>query len=173
MSELYERHAADMLRYFMRRTFDHQLALDMVGETFATALENRAKFRGDSLDAARSWLYGIGSNLLNDFFRSGEIERRAMERLQMRQVPAGDDDIQRIEDLADLAPLRGVVADALNELDEENRDAVRLRVVEQLDYSEVAERLQTTEQAVRARVSRGLKRLRDTIEETDPEAGNV
>lgn len=171
MSKLYERHSEALLRYFMRRTFDHQLAVDMVGETFAVALENRSKFRGESLEHARSWLYGIGSNLLNDFFRSGEIERRAMERAGMQQVFADEDDILRIDDLAELADLRALVADALGRLDGDYREAVRLRVIEQLDYEVVASELGLTEQATRARVSRGLKRLRDEIEHADEARG--
>lgn len=174
MSMLYERHSAALLRYFMRRTFDHQVAVDMVGETFAVALENRKKFRGDSLDAARSWLYGIGTNLLNDYFRSGQIERRAMERLQMQQVAPNDDDIARIDDLAEIADLRGAVATALTGLDSDYRAAVQLRVIDQCDYDEIASRLGVSEQAVRARVSRGLKKLRSAIDERDgKEAGDA
>lgn len=161
---LYQRHSAALLRYFMRRTFDHQVAVDIVGETFAVALENREKFRGESLDAARSWLYGIGTNLLNDYFRSGQIERRAMERLQMQQVAPDDDDVARIDDLAEIADLRRTVAEALSRLDGDHRDVVQLRVVEQCDYDEIASRLKISEQAARARVSRGLKKLRAAID---------
>lgn len=164
---LYERHSAALLRYFMRRTFDHQLAVDMVGETFAVALESRAKFRGESLDAARSWLYGIGSNLLNDYFRGGQIERRAMERAGMQQILTDDEDVTRIDDLSEVAQLRGVVAEALVQLDDEQREAVRLRVVEQYDYDTVATKLGVSETAARARVSRGLKKLREAIERVD------
>ena len=45
-------------------------------------------------------------------------------------------------------------------------DAIRLRIIEQLDYPTVAARLRCSEQAARARVHRGLTRLATTLEAT-------
>ena len=50
--------------------------------------------------------------------------------------------------------------EALAHLPDAQQQAIRLRVVEDLGYDEAAERLATTPQAVRARVSRGLSTLR-------------
>ena len=38
---LYDRHARQLLGFFMRRTRDPQLALDLLGETFLAVFENR------------------------------------------------------------------------------------------------------------------------------------
>ena len=65
----------------------------------------------------------------------------------------------RIVELAGLDDLRGTVARELGALSEEHREALRLRVVEELSYDDVAERLAITEPAARARVSRGLRTI--------------
>jgi RNA polymerase sigma factor (sigma-70 family) len=52
---------------------------------------------------------------------------------------------------------------ALDELPEEQRDALRLRVVDDLDYSAVAEVLGTTPGAARVRVHRALGALRGRL----------
>jgi DNA-directed RNA polymerase specialized sigma24 family protein len=52
------------------------------------------------------------------------------------------------------------IDEALAHLPEAQQDAIRLRVLEDLGYDEAADRLDTTPQAVRARVSRGLSALR-------------
>ncbi len=44
-------------------------------------------------------------------------------------------------------------------LTDEHREALQLRVVEQLPYDDIAERLAITEPAARARVSRGLRTI--------------
>jgi RNA polymerase sigma-70 factor (ECF subfamily) len=44
------------------------------------------------------------------------------------------------------------------------RDAVALRVVEELGYEEIAQRLNCTPAAARVRVHRGLARLSDLME---------
>jgi RNA polymerase sigma factor (sigma-70 family) len=47
---------------------------------------------------------------------------------------------------------------------ERERDAVRLRVVDELGYAEIAARLGCTEGAARTRVHRGLARLSTLLE---------
>ena len=164
ISSLYEQRAETILRFAMRRTFDAQLSVDIVGETFALAFEQRGKYRGRTDAEASSWLFGIADNLLKMYFRSGAIERRAMERLGVHPVEVSVDEYERIEALAGSDDLRSAVREALAELSVESRQAVRLRVVDELPYSLVAEKLEVSEEVARARVSRGLKKLRDRLE---------
>jgi RNA polymerase sigma-70 factor (ECF subfamily) len=70
----------------------------------------------------------------------------------------------RVEDLAELGTLRAAVAAALDDLRPDQRDAVRLRVVGELDYPVIARRLGISEQAARARVSRGLRALSSALQ---------
>jgi len=85
------------------------------------------------------------------------------------QAPTLDgEELARIEELAALGELRAAVAGALAELATEQRDAVRLRVVEELDYAAVAGRLGISEQAARARVSRGLRSLAAALDGLGP-----
>jgi hypothetical protein len=58
------------------------------------------------------------------------------------------------------APARG---EPVDELPEGCREAVRLRVVEELDYPEIAQQLSISEPAARMRVSRALARLRSLM----------
>ena len=164
IGRLYARHADELLAFFARRTFDSQIALDLVGETFAEAFVSRAACRATDDVAKRAWIYGIGRNLLNGFYRDGEIEQRAMQKLAIAAPPISDESAARIEQLADLVPLRAELRAALAELSDEHRDVIALRVVEERPYAEVAISLGISEQVVRARVSRGLKTLRDVID---------
>jgi RNA polymerase sigma factor (sigma-70 family) len=81
------------------------------------------------------------------------------------EVPAvSEDDYQRIVDLAGLDELRGRVEGAFAQLSPDQSAAVRLRVIDELSYREVAETLGVSEQTVRARVSRALRHLADVLE---------
>lgn len=153
----------------MRRTLDAQVSIDLLSETYAVAYEKRKKFRGEGEAAARSWLFGIANNLLQDYFRSGSTEQRAMRKLGMDRVEVLDHEIERIDELAGTSELRSAVAGALAELGEESRTALQLRVVDELPYPEVAGRMNVTEQVARARVSRGLRNLRERLEELELE----
>jgi RNA polymerase sigma factor (sigma-70 family) len=62
-----------------------------------------------------------------------------------------------------VASVRLGLAAQLERLSEEQRDALQLRVVEEMPYEEVARRLGVSEPAARARVSRGLRSLQRAL----------
>ena len=161
LTAAYERDARRLLIWLARRTYDGQLAVDLVGETYARAWESRRRFKGapDDPEALAAWTFGIARHVLADALRRGRSERAALERLRVEPPRLAPDELARLEDLAELGSLRAALAVALEDLSPEQRDAVRLRVVDELDYPAIARRLGISEDAVRARVSRGLRTL--------------
>lgn len=163
-TELYRRHAEDLLRYFARRTLDPETAAELTAETFAEAFASRATYRDQGVNGV-AWLYGIARHRLGRFFRSGRVDAAARRKLGMPERDLPPDDYERIEDLIDFAPIREALAEALETLSPDQREAMRLRVIDGLGYAEVAERLECTEQNARQRVSRGLKKLALLLQE--------
>jgi RNA polymerase sigma-70 factor, ECF subfamily len=162
---VYDACAERLLVYFTRRTLDPETALDLWAETLAQAYAGWRRFRGEGEDEAVAWVYAIAGNQWAGYLRRGYAERRALRRLGVERPELAPDDVERLVELAGLAELRSVVGAALGDLPPEQQEALRLRVVEELPYAEVAERLNVTEPAARARVSRGLRRLSLTLEE--------
>lgn len=156
---LYDELSQRLLVYFTRRTYDGEVALDLTAETFARVMAGRGKFRGGTHQEALGWVWGIARRVLGDYFESGRVEQRALRRLGLQPPAATDDEIARIEELAELGELRTAVAAALEDLAADQREALRLRVVDELGYGTIARRLGISEPTARARVSRGLKRL--------------
>jgi RNA polymerase sigma factor (sigma-70 family) len=160
---LYDRHARALVGFFARRTRDPQVAVDLLGETFLSAFAARERCRAIDDGRRAAWLYRIAANELSDWARRGARERRALARLGVSRALT-DPELERIEQLAGSSELRGVVAAAVEGLSGEQSEAIRLRVLEDRSYAEVADRLGVSEQAARARVSRGLASLRRAIE---------
>ncbi len=161
---LYARHREPLLLFLARRTADPQVALDLWAETFAHAAISRRRFRGTSDEESAGWLYAIARRRLALYYRRGHAERRMLDRLKLERTPAGPELLAEVERRAGLAALRVELAAALAELSPAVRGAVQLRVVEELPYAEVARRLNTSEQAARARVSRGLSALAELLD---------
>src|SRR5215213_5473123 len=133
--QLYLRHVDSLLGFFARRTGDPELAADA------------------------AWLYGIGTKKLADAQRRGYAEQRARRRLGMERIELSDDDLARIERLAE-----GVDARVLVErLAPDQRDAITAHVLEERAYDEIAAELDTSEAVVRKRVSRGLAAMRQRM----------
>lgn len=156
--EFYDRHVGTIVAWFVRRTACPEAAADLAAETFADAfrLVHRYRpFRGEP----RAWLFGIANNKWRRYARTGDISTRALRRLG---VPADTlDHADTVADLVDLDLLLVDVESILGRLSSPIAEAVRLRVVEQLSYAQVADRLGCSEGAARVRVTRGLARLQD------------
>ena len=155
-----------ILVYLTRRVFDPDVALDLTAESFAQAYLSRGRFRGSVPAEAEAWIYRIAQRKLARYFRRRTVERRAMNRLQIEAPQLDAERRCRIEELAELDGLRSALHSALTQVSPAQREAVRLRALEELPYAEIATRLEITEQAARARVSRGLKRLAVALDES-------
>lgn len=156
---LYLDHRAPLLGYLARRTADPELALDLLAETFAQALASKRRFRGASEDEAVRWLYGIAKKQLAMYYRRGRCEQKALKRLGIEPKQPSPEVLDEIAQRAQLHELRDELAAALATLSPGTRDAVRLRVVDEFSYSELARQLGISETAARVRVSRGLSAL--------------
>jgi RNA polymerase sigma factor (sigma-70 family) len=159
---LYDRWAGRLLTYCHRRTGDAEAALELVAETFAIAYEKRASFRGDG--PVGGWLHGIAGNLVAAYHRRQRTELRACKRLAVVVPRLDDAAVDQIERLVEADTWRAALREALATLSVAERDAVQLRVVQQLDYPTVAARLCCSQQAARACVHRGLARLAAIVE---------
>ncbi|WP_028067724.1 RNA polymerase sigma factor [Solirubrobacter soli] len=155
----YDAYSERVLIYLTRRVLDVDTAFDLLSETFATALEQRRKFRGDTAEEEQGWLFAIARTELARYWRHGRVERGALARLGVPLPGLTDPEIERIEELAGVAGLAKQLHAAMRTLPEDQRRAVELRVVCECGYPDVAGRLGVSEQTARARVSRGLRAL--------------
>lgn len=151
---LYDRHVARVYAWARGRVGDY--AADLTAEVFARAWLRRTSFRDEVDGTAFPWLCGIAGNVLRDSLRRRRVEDRARRRLGLPAELAPDPEYEAIERRLSLP---GAALQAIAELPERERELLDLRIVEERPYAEIAERLRTTPQAVRLRVSRTLRRL--------------
>ena len=152
--ELYERYAEGVHGFHLRRSRDVDAAHDLTAEAWLS----RARFRDEAGGSAGPWLFAIARHVLLASVRRQSLERSACERLgvfdRLEREPAQVEPAEAWLDGLD---------EAFDELPESQREAIRLRVVADLDYDGVADALGTTPSAARVRVSRGLAALRRRI----------
>lgn len=158
-AEFYDAYSRRVLMFFGRRVLDAEAAFDLMSETFAKALERRAQFRGSVREEEEGWLFAIARSELSRFWRRGDVERSALARLEVPLPALSCEELERLEDQLDLSAVRPCLVAAMDSLPEDQRNAVKLRVVQEMAYGEAATALGVSEQVVRARVSRGLRAL--------------
>jgi len=156
----YDRFEEEMLAFFMRATQRPEIAADLTAEVFAAALASARLFRPE-LGSARGWLFGIARHELADTWQRGRVEDRARRRLGLEPISLTDDALELIDELG--AHPSGTLR-LLEELPDDQRAAVKGRVLHERSYDELARSLSCSQSVVRQRVSRGLRSLRQRLE---------
>lgn len=147
--QLFTRYRGPLFGYFRRRLHGDQRAEDLTQETFLAVIRGIVRYQPRAL--VRTYLYGIAINLL-------AAERRS----RLRDSPAGK---QAAESTTHDAPDAAMwVRQALEHLDESEREILMLREYEQLSYAEIADLLETPVNTVRSRLFRARMAIRDHLE---------
>jgi RNA polymerase sigma factor (sigma-70 family) len=156
--ELYDRYADAIHRFQLGRTRDRDAALDLTAETFAQAWLSLERFRDLAGGSAAPWLYAIARHVLVGSVRKRRLEQRACERLGLLA------ELERRQTVIEPSELwlEGLES-AFGDLAPGVKQAIHLRVVNDLSYEDVAEMIGTTPAAARVRVHRGLNALRERL----------
>lgn len=160
--QFYRQHLPEVLAWLRGHTRDRELTADLAGEVFARALAARASYDPERGPAA-AWLQAMTRNLLVDSIRKGSVADEARRAAGIRELTITDDDLERVDELADQACGRTPGLTALEDLGPLERAAIRARVLDEEPYAAIAERLRCSPLVVRKRVSRGLGSMRSTL----------
>jgi len=144
----YDRRERAVLAFFRRATGRADLAADLTGEVFAQALACAPRF-DPAQGTARAWLFGIARHELANLWERGRVENRARARLGIEPLILTDEAIERIDRLDGLDDAG--VLELLEDLPEDQRVAVRGRVVEERGYRELADPVVLAERRAPAR----------------------
>ena len=161
----YDRHAREVSTYFVRRTADYALAVDLTAETFAQAFASRRRYRNTGTRAS-AWLFTIAARQLNEFFRQERVSSKYRSRLSLVQS-TNSDDFDRVNDLDELRRRMPDLQKAMNGLTNGSAKAVTLRIGHGWSYQKLADHLDCTPASARVRVSRALHHLEEQLAATD------
>ncbi len=154
-SELYHRYLAPVYRYHLARTGHVQEAEDLTAQTFLTALESIASFRGQG--SFKAWLFGIASHKLADHYRHSR-EELPLEHAEQLHSP-----IPLPEETAHNRLEMRRVAHVLRLISPERAEALVLCLFGGLSLAEAARTVGKSEAAVKMLVHRGLCDLQERL----------
>lgn len=159
-ADLFDRHASDVGAFLLRR-LPREDAEELLGEVFRVAFHKRETFDVEQA-SARPWLYGIASNLLLTHRRSEGRRLRATARAAALR-PVGVSTEEDVANSIDAGRLWPLVADAVAQLPDDERDVLLLVVWEAFSYAEASTALAIPVGTVRSRLNRARRRLRELV----------
>jgi RNA polymerase sigma-70 factor (ECF subfamily) len=150
---LYDRYFEKIYRFIYYKTFSKETAEDITSDVFHKAYE-----RLHSFDAGKGtfsqWIYRIARNAVIDHYRTVKKTVPIEDAFDL-----GEED-RTIEEHDALIALDRV-REFMKTLTPRQREIITLRVWEELSYKEIAERIETTEDAAKMAFSRAMKELRE------------
>lgn len=150
---LMKRHEDKIFALASRMTGNRYDALDATQEAFISAFRNARKFKGNS--AFSTWLYRIAINSCTDLLRR-----------KLRQVPVADVEVGRPPwTTTDDIPLRMDLQEALGGLSPDHREAVIMHDIGGYPYEDIAMITGVQLGTVKSRISRGRKKLAESLEQ--------
>ena len=152
IDHLYRQHGSEVLTYLARRCPDG-VAHDLLQETFLQVVRQSDRVAG--VAQPRAWLFGIARNIL------------AMHYRRSQQPVAALAVVPEIGDAPGEDPRLPAMREAIAQLAPELREALELRLEEELSYEEIARVLDIPIGTVRSRLHHAVRRLREAL--TNPE----
>jgi RNA polymerase sigma-70 factor (ECF subfamily) len=154
--KLYDLYAPSIYRYILSRTGNIQDAQDITSQTFLKVLEKLSSYHHRGYFSA--WLFSIARSRYIDHFRMRNQEEKL---IATKNLESQFDILSIVIDRERLVNLDHILA----LLSDEELDLLRLRIVAELTFSEMAEILRKTEDATKKKYYRLLARLQSQLEE--------
>jgi RNA polymerase sigma-70 factor (ECF subfamily) len=151
---LFERYHLALFDFLSRMTGDRTVAEDLVQDIFVRILKYRSAYRDGG--RVETWLFRIARNARADYFRTRRpLESLSGEALERPEPSPGP--MRRLE--ADRE--RALLTRALASLREDKRELIILARYHGMKHEQIAELLGIETGAVKVRIHRALRELRD------------
>lgn len=162
LSELYDQIAVPLFSVAVRILDDSAEAEEVVQDAFIQVWEKAATF-DPNLGSAFHWALSITRHRSIDRLRSRQRRSRLVEELQNTMTSESTTQLQHAGALG--AEDTGAVRAALRSLPDDQRQAIELAFFGGKTHLEIAEQLRQPLGTIKARIRRGMLKLRDTLQE--------
>lgn len=152
LSVLFDRYQVPLYNFFYRQNYDGALSEDLVQTVFERILKYRQSYVTGM--TFRSWIYQIARNVKTDHYKS---RYKISDFVQPDELKITTTSIeQKLTQQEDLQQLEL----AMQQLPAPQREILVMTRFQKMKYGEVATILQCSEGAVKVKVHRALKQLR-------------
>lgn len=150
---LFDRYQVPLYNFFYRQNYNGPLSEDLVQVVFERILKYRQSYVSNM--SFRSWIYQIARNAKADHYKQ---QQRISDFIQPDNLEIKIDSIENsLTQREDLQQLKSAMA----KLPDTQREILVMTRFQKMKYREVADILQCSEGAVKVKVHRALKELRN------------
>ncbi|MGN8224207.1 RNA polymerase sigma factor [Gracilimonas sp. BCB1] len=163
---LFERYNRPLFSFFYRMCKEAELCEDLVQSVFERILKYRETYTGDG--KFTTWMFSIARNAHIDHFRKQQREGISVE-IDEERMEVDQEEAKAVINKKEKKELLEI---ALGRLDEDKREIIVLSRFEGLKYKEIADILDTTEGAIKVKMFRAMKELKDLVNTLNEECSH-
>lgn len=149
-TRLYEQYQNKVFRYFCGKVNNSTLAEDLCSEVFLKVYEKLDTF-DETKASVSTWIFTVARNTLTDYFRTRRVHEEIPETLA---------DDSSVEEEVCREELLDTLAQALQSLDERERDIIILHYNSHITLTEIADRLGISYAYVKVLHQKALSRMK-------------
>ena len=161
-ARFYDRYSGLLFSMILKILNDHKEAEDILQEVFLQ-IWNKAGNYQRSLGAPLSWVLTLARNKSIDRLRASQRRYRFSEEIKVEVEAVSATDLRTSEDVFDREKAAQIRA-ALQALPVEQRQAIEMAFFGGLTQNEISESLHEPLGTVKARIRRGMLKLRDSLQ---------
>jgi len=144
----------DIVRYAFRRVGDLQLAEDLAQDVFVRTYEARGRL--GEVRNVRAYLYKAAANMCVDWLRKNKHGEKTIADGALAVEAKGPSAPEVTEACEELRRIEGI----LRRIPQDQAEVLRLHVLDELAFSEIAEVTGCTTATVKSRFRYGLEKVR-------------
>lgn len=151
MSLLFDRYHEWIYNFFYQMLEDHAVSEDLLQNTFFKAIKYRKSYKGGKFT---SWIFQIARNLGNDHFQKYSKQKTDdLDTIENLADFSGSEEDTRAEEIVRLKKV-------LEKLPIKDRELLIMSRIQEMNYAQIAQFINSNDAAVKMRVHRALKKLR-------------
>lgn len=155
-NHIYRKYLNQVYYYFLSRVYNPTEAEDLTAQVFLEALEGLSGYREEGNFAA--WLFTIARRRAVDF------HRRGMAEVQLQGAHDTQDPSQDVMSYMLNVEEQHSLGQLVKDLDEDERELLRLRFAAGLKFADIASLLNRKESAVKMSLYRLLSQMKSQLE---------
>lgn len=156
LSILFERYNVRIYNFFLKMNRDKMLSEDLTQEVFIKVIKYKASYKNGNFAA---WIYTIARNIFSSHYQKMKKERSNLiddDRLDSNETLVSESNREELDHLQR----------ALLLLSNSDRELIVMHRFQEIKYEQIAQIIGSTENAVKVKVHRALKKLKDIYFQT-------
>ncbi len=153
-SDLFELYSKQLYNFFAKITYDRDVAHDLTQNVFLRLIKFRHTYRDDM--RFKPWIYQIARNVFADHYRKSKTLKNDNVDIETVGETLGDmdDEVVRNEQ-------ERILYLSMDRLKVEDREILLMSKFQKMKYEEISQVLDTSVSAVKVKVHRAIKRLKE------------